>query len=1525
MEYKISIHGKNFYKEIELSKDWSKGLLIGTTKECQMRFSRETFDIEFVIQILSENGQWKAVCDRAVCLKKQDSTQVPELYLTPLNKLRVCNSATQEELFTLEFAIDFLNKTNDFDKIIACQDAVEFSVGGVQGCTIRLTDPVISGDYIKIIREEAKWLIDSENARYGILINGFPSREKRVQLNERDMITINGFSFYWSKRRLFTSVETEIITQFPVTQKLWQKNHLQYPKFVRSARQQFVIPREKVDILSPKSKPEEPKKNLVMTMVPMLVSMGMMVMMRMSMGGNIMFAIMCAGMGVVSAVMAVVNYRSEGKQYKKNIVKRENDYNRYIAEQEEKIQELRTKERIISAQKYPSLEEELGYVEDFNARLFEKQKVHEDYLWVRIGEGTVPSQCEIGYKKQEYREVEDPLMDYPEKLNAKYYYIENMPVILDLSDANAVGFLGDRTHLYQMTKNLILQFGIEHYHQDVKLYLLMGKEDKQYFEWARWFRNFREENGMRNFGYDENSSKSMLEYLYAQLSEREKLKENDIKKLPTNIVFIYRSELLGEHPVSNYLENASKLGFVFLFFEEYVEMLNPHCSKRVFLHSNDYTGYVQDILDGEQIQHFRYSRVPVEKAMETAMKMACVYVDEVSLEASLTKNITLYQLLGIMNVYDLNLAQRWANSKIYDTMAAPLGVKSGDEIVYLDLHEKYHGPHGLVAGTTGSGKSEILQSYILSMATLFHPYEVGFIIIDFKGGGMVNQFRNLPHLNGAITNIDGKEINRSLSSIKAELRKRQRLFAEYEVNHINDYIRLYKQGKTAQPLPHLILIVDEFAELKSDQPEFMKELISAARIGRSLGVHLILATQKPSGVVNDQIWSNSKFKLCLKVQNQSDSNEVLKSPLAAEIREPGRAYLQVGNNEIFQLFQSAYSGAPVPNGAMGETKKFKVAKVGLDGRREVVYEQKPKEEKGGDTQLDAIVEYVAEQCKQMKIEKLPDICLPPLPEILPYSLEAYESQSTDICVPIGLYDDPDNQQQVYTGINLTQSHLFILGSAQYGKTNLLQTIIRGVAEKYSPSEVNIYILDFASMLLKSFEALRHVGGVITENEDEKLKNLVKMITVTIAERKEILSRIGLSSFSAYREAGYKDMPQIILMIDNVTALKEQYPEVEESLSVFCREGLSVGVEVIATNPQSSGMGFRFLTNFAMKIALNCFNTSEYTTIFQQCRITPASIPGRGIIQISNTCYECQTFLAFEADREIEKVNKIKEFVERIDHLYIHEKTARLIPDIPTVLTKEYLWNQMQESGDVYDIPIGINFADTKPYTISLDKAVMLGIVGKDSAERTQFIRYILDTLLAGCERAMAELYIADSVEKMLLDYRGKAHVAQYSYNPMDVTSMIDAVYEIIQDRYQLLLEGKDEEISNLPLEVLLLNAKEMYSLISTNKNSMEKYRKLVTQFKVLKVCVILADVENAAINFSSCEMLKMIKDEQTLIMFENINELKVVDIGAPLLREFKKKLGEAEAYVRAGSNIIKLKTPTYVSNVTSHSDMVHVK
>ena len=202
-----------------------------------------------------------------------------------------------------------------------------------------------------------------------------------------------------------------------------------------------------------------------------------------------------------------------------------------------------------------------------------------------------------------------------------------------------------------------------------------------------------------------------------------------------------------------------------------------------------------------------------------------------------------------------------------------------------------------------------LQKNILSLAVNFHPHDVAFLLIDYKGGGMANLFKNLPHLLGTITNLDGAQSMRALASINAEIHRRERLFGEFEVNHINQYQKKFKNGEATEPLPHLFLISDEFAELKVNQPDFIKELVSIARVGRSLGVHLILATQKPSGVVDDQIWSNSRFKIALKVADRSDSNEMLHTPDAAEITQTGRAYLQVGNNEVYELFQSAWSGA----------------------------------------------------------------------------------------------------------------------------------------------------------------------------------------------------------------------------------------------------------------------------------------------------------------------------------------------------------------------------------------------------------------------------------------------------------------------------------------------------------------------------------------------------------------------------------------------------------------------------------------
>ena len=263
----------------------------------------------------------------------------------------------------------------------------------------------------------------------------------------------------------------------------------------------------------------------------------------------------------------------------------------------------------------------------------------------------------------------------------------------------------------------------------------------------------------------------------------------------------------------------------------------------------------------------------------------------------------------IDRIEEYPVLKQWAKSRTYENIKGQLGEKVGGAPCYLDVHEKYHGPHGLVAGTTGSGKSETLQTYILSLAVNYSPDDIGFFIIDYKGGGMANLFDGLPHMIGSISNLSGNQVKRAMISIKSENRRRQRVFSENGVNNINLYTKLYKNGEAKEPIPHLFIIIDEFAELKREEPDFMRELISVAQVGRSLGVHLILATQKPSGTVDDNIWSNAKFRLCLRVQDQQDSKDMLHKPDAAYLTQPGRGYLQVGSDEVYELFQSGFSGA----------------------------------------------------------------------------------------------------------------------------------------------------------------------------------------------------------------------------------------------------------------------------------------------------------------------------------------------------------------------------------------------------------------------------------------------------------------------------------------------------------------------------------------------------------------------------------------------------------------------------------------
>ena len=1501
LRYKIILSNNNFYKEIELTEDLQQ-IKVGTGVDCDVRLRKELFFGQVELVFARNNEAWSVMCSDNLYLTAGDIRKFATKKLNHGDVLEVKYQESDNFVFSLDFIIDF-DQRKKYERAFDISGKASVSIGNNKECDIYISSEYISGDSIVITRNKGLFILSVNQTSYGVYING--SRAKTGDaLRNGDFLSISDFFFYLKNDRLWAEIRADVSVKGLAYMDYPECNH--YPKFTRNARVKIVPSNDTIEILDPPELPEKPKGSIFMRLLP---SLGMMVSAAvMAMLGSITMIIFSGISGVMSIVTAVITLKAGNKEYNQSVASREKKYTSYIERKRQEIESCRKDEQLVLDEIYISQELEQQKLRSFSPDLFDRTNQDEDFLCVRLGSGEVAAKRLIKYKKHERMEISDSLQVLPEQISSEYKYIDNAPIVCDFKKADVVGVIGNEKNRYSIFKNILLDICARHYHTDVQIFLVVESKHAEQFKWMRFLPYLENSaTGTRNIVCDDESKNLVFEYLYKELNWREQY-----KTYKTNfVVFFYDEYGFKSHPISKFVNNSKELGVTFVFFADQKSDIPLGCDYIINAVDN-ITGTLVETANRDHTSKFTYTNVSDKDFASVVKMLAPIYTEEISLEGTLTKNISLFELLNIIAVDDIDLENRWNTSRVFKSMSAPLGVsKTG--IVNLDLHDKAHGPHGLVAGTTGSGKSEILQTYILSMATLYHPYEVGFVIIDFKGGGMVNQFKNLPHLLGAITNIDGKQINRSLMSIKAELEKRQRLFAEVEVNHIDKYIQKFKDGEATVPLPHLILIVDEFAELKAEQPEFMKELISAARIGRSLGVHLILATQKPSGQVNEQIWSNSRFKLCLKVQSQEDSNEVLKSPLAAEIKEAGRAYLQVGNNEIFELFQSAYSGSPERmEDAGSRINEFALYDISLSGKKKPIYVQKRKKEAGNSrTQLEAIVDYVHDYCEKKAISKLSDICLPPLPGVLKYVDLPKSSKEPGVCVRLGMYDDPSNQYQGEFSINLSEDNLIIVGSAQYGKTNTLQTIIRDLVENYSSNQVNVYILDFGSMILKNLEKLKHIGGVIISSEEERVINLFKMLTCELAHRKERLATEGVSSFVSYLDAGFTDLPQIVLMIDNLTALQQLYPSESELLLNLCREGNTVGISIIVANSQTNGIGFKYLSNFAQRIAFFCNDSGEYTSLFDRMRIAPDNLPGRVLVDINHQIMEGQIFLAFEGEREIDRVTTMRSYAVDINE-HNSGSPAKPIPVVPEIVTIASLKAQHPELCQAaYQIPFGMNYADMRIEYLNLLQNGVVGILGREEGGKTNFVLNVLSVIQSNIFSNLTKAYIFDDSRHKLESVNEYGCVETYTTDISVAKSMIEEIHSTLSERkLNISTSGANitQALSSEPLLLLVISGQENINELLQSSKTHDHIMSMVKELRRYKVFVILSGIENASIPYSAPAVLKYIKESKDIIALDDIGNIRFLEIPLKYQKEYAKEIGVGDGYSFIGGKVNKIKT-----------------
>ena len=687
--------------------------------------------------------------------------------------------------------------------------------------------------------------------------------------------------------------------------------------------------------------------------------------------------------------------------------------------------------------------------------------------------------------------------------------------------------------------------------------------------------------------------------------------------------------------------------------------------------------------------------------MDVVQKIANVPVEFLDGNYVLPDMITFLEMEKVGKVEQLNIIDRWNLNDSTQSLKAEVGLDSSGNLMYLDLHEKYHGPHGLIAGMTGSGKSEFIITYILSMAINYSPDDVAFILIDYKGGGLAFAFENkttgmvLPHLAGTITNLDKAEMNRTLVSIDSEVKRRQQLFNEARDKMGESTIDIYKyqgfyhEGKLSEPLPHLFIICDEFAELKAQQPDFMDNLISVARIGRSLGVHLILATQKPSGVVNDQIWSNTKFRVCLKVQDASDSKEMLKRPDAAELKQTGRFYLQVGYDEYFALGQSGWAGAkyfPSEKIIKQVDKSVNVIDNTGDFIKNIQASSGSAKVQAQGEQLAAILGNIIDVANREN-KRTRKLWLENIPNMIYYSdvLKKYHTEFDPnvLNVVVGEYDAPEIQKQGVLNLNMKEmDNILVYGNDGEEKEKFLNALLYSFVNQYSPEDINIYAVDYGSESLRMFSQFPQIGGFVFSGEDEKFKNSIKLITEEIRNRKKLFIPFG-GSYEEYNARNEEKLPQIVFFINNFDGVAEIYPLFHENLTSICRECTRYGIYFIVSLNGPSSMPRRATLCFKSRVCFHFTDPTQYSDAFDmRCRITPREMMGRGLINYDGGIHEFQTIsLSDEDHTDSEMVHKLYEDIREK-----YTTSAVKIPELPECVTMDLVEKHIRNFDK---IPIGV--------------------------------------------------------------------------------------------------------------------------------------------------------------------------------------------------------------------------------------------
>lgn len=871
--------------------------------------------------------------------------------------------------------------------------------------------------------------------------------------------------------------------------------------------------------------------------------------------------LMSLSMALGTILWPLLSKRYERKQQRRKEEKRCYVYSCYLLEVKQRIQQAMQEETAYLQHWYPPVSK---LCVDFLAQKPYRLRCvnHADWLHVVLGQGSCPAGIHLQFPYVSSM-TQDVLLDKLHGLQAGQFRLENVPIVADLRECQSLCLEGEQSVCIDTLLNILLQLVIQQPEKETRICIAADKaliSREKLFCLPHLF-----VDRQRLLVWDETSAGRCRRLLEAVVDD-EGIKDVIVCILEpclTDSLQLPAHEKIHQLRWSDTLNNAADL---------------------------------QLQINGRSVRWpQRHADFTIDTCTERQRRAAFVQRSAYPKDSARGKKmLSFLKLFHCHSVEELQIASRYQGSDAAKSLRVIIGQSADGGELYLDAHEHSHGPHGLLAGMTGSGKSECLLTYLLSLAVTFSCQDVSFLLIDFKGGTMANALAKLPHTAGIITNLDKGILMRCMCAIEGELTRRQQQLADtgerYGISSmdIDKYMQLRKQHPSLTAMPHLFLVADEFAELKQLFPAVLDHLRQCARIGRSLGIHLLLATQKPFGVVDEQIWSNARFRLCLKVADRNDSMDMLKKDSAVHLQHPGQLFLQVGHDEVFVQGQSAWTQAPYdPCGK--EASDLYLSYYDSDGNMQDL-------PMAGGTVAKTELEAVCDALCAISTERAAPLWMPPLKP----NLQQEELPAKETALTLGLLDDLAHQQQIPFSMSVWDGrNLAVCGMVGSGKSMFVETLIQSCLVK---SENILYLFDFDKPLFMKYAQYQQVAAVFQREDAEGIQSFFSFMRRMIKQRRAQRSEQG-----------------ILCILHNYEVFHELYQELEEELLYLLREGKKYGIVCCITTAVLQQIPMRIQACLEDWYALQCAQHEDYSYLFsceQSC--IPLTQPGCGLMKYNDT-------------------------------------------------------------------------------------------------------------------------------------------------------------------------------------------------------------------------------------------------------------------------------------------------------------------